>query len=340
MSSRPGTQRSRMPVGMTCALPLLLGACSGYQSALNPQGSPAEAVSLFFWVMVAVACVIVIFVVSLLLIGTTRARNAPQARPLSYAHSRNLVLLAGVVIPAMVLLTFVASSASLDRRTATDPEPALTIEVVGRQWWWEVHYLDEHDNRIVTTANEIHIPTGLPVRFHLKSIDVIHSFWVPNLNGKTDLIPDRTNTSWVQAEREGVYRGQCAEFCGAQHARMAFVVVAHSPPDFERWLAGQRAPSAVPTEPSTLRGQQVFLASQCVMCHTIRGTTAAGRVAPDLTHFGSRRTIAAASTPNTRGHLAGWISDPQSVKPGNFMPPTKLPGEDLEALVDYLHSLQ
>jgi cytochrome c oxidase subunit 2 len=318
----------------------LLTACSGHQSAMDPHGPVAERITLFFWIMVSVGGLILAFVLVLLLAGMFRGRQR-QDRPLSYIQSRNLVIAAGLVMPVVVLLAFSLSSAATDRVLGKPlPENVLTIEVIGRQWWWEVHYLDSRQNRIATTANEIHIPVGQPVRLLLKANDVIHSFWVPNLGGKTDLIPGKTNISWVQADRPGTFRGQCGEFCGLQHARMAFLVEAQPADKFQNWLSRQKEPAAMPVDPALARGKDVFLSSQCIMCHTVRGTRAQGRVAPDLTHFGSRKTLAAASVPNSRGHLAGWILDPQSIKPGNFMPPTQLAPDDLFSLLDYLHSLR
>jgi cytochrome c oxidase subunit 2 len=192
----------------------------------------------------------------------------------------------------------------------------------------------------VRTANEIHVPVGRPVAIDLKSRDVIHSFWVPNLHGKMDAIPGRVTNTWLQADSPGVWRGQCAEFCGLQHAHMALTVVAHPAHEFEQWLSAQREPATQPTEEIALRGQQVFLSGPCMMCHTIRGTPALSAFGPDLTHVASRRTLAAGTIPNTRGHLAGWILDPQVIKPGTRMPPTALGSEDLQALLAYLERLR
>jgi cytochrome c oxidase subunit 2 len=190
------------------------------------------------------------------------------------------------------------------------------------------------------TANEIHIPVGQPVRFELASEDVVHNLWVPELLGKFDLIPGKTNVTWIQADQPGEYMGLCAEYCGIQHARMRFVVIAVPPEQFAAWLDGQRQPAAAPTDSPQLRGQQVFLAADCGTCHTIAGTNIAERVGPDLTHLASRRTLGAGSLANNRGNLAGWLLNPQSIKPGNKMPPTALSGEDLQALLAYLESLK
>ncbi|HYJ46860.1 MAG TPA: c-type cytochrome, partial [Pyrinomonadaceae bacterium] len=188
--------------------------------------------------------------------------------------------------------------------------------------------------------NEIHIPTGQLIKLRLASDDVIHSFWVPNLSGKKDLIPGHEIILTFQADNPGEFRGQCAEFCGFQHAHMGLTIVAEPPDKFDDWMNRQRAPAAQPANDSEQRGQQVFLHAPCIMCHSIRGTDAGGHVAPDLTHLASRKTIAASTLPNTRGHLGGWILNSQEIKPGNHMPPVPLSSEELQALLDYLGSLK
>jgi cytochrome c oxidase subunit 2 len=203
-------------------------------------------------------------------------------------------------------------------------------------WWWEVLYPETG----VLTANEMYIPVGKPVRLELTSTDVVHSFWVPRLNGKRDLIPGVENTFWIQADQAGVYRGQCGEYCGTQHANMAFEVIALETEDFDEWVFSQRPVSLESTVPVVEQGRQVFLTAGCVQCHAIRGTQAAGNAGPDLTHLGSRRMIGGAMLPNTRGNLMGWIADPQSIKPGVKMPRTYLEADDLQALVTYLENLQ
>jgi cytochrome c oxidase subunit 2 len=201
-------------------------------------------------------------------------------------------------------------------------------------WWWEVRYPAPG----IVAANELHIPAGQPVRLEMTSADVIHSFWVPRLHGKRDLIPGISTTFWIEASEPGVYRGVCAEYCGTQHANMAFDVVAHAPEEFAAWLAApaRRGPHSAAEQP----GLAVFRRAGCGQCHAIRGTPAVGTAGPDLTDFGSRRTIAAGMLPNTRGHLAGWIANPQAIKPGSKMPRTYLDGDELWTLVLYLESLQ
>lgn len=310
------------------------------QSALKPASDHAQGIETLWWVMFYGATLIFVAVMLVLAIGLWRARR-PDARALSDVASRNLVIAAGVALPLVILIVLVGGSLLLGRSIAAKPpENALSVVVTGWMWWWQVDYLDEEGAVIATTANELHIPVGRPVELQLVSADVIHSFWVPELHGKTDLVPGSTNTSWFSAERSGVYRGQCAEFCGIQHALMAFLVVAEPEQDFKDWLARQAEPAATPDSERARQGQNVFLNAGCADCHTIRGTSADGDVAPDLTHIASRRTLAAATRPNTRGHLGGWISDPQSIKPGNFMPRTRFEPEEFKALLDYLESLR
>jgi cytochrome c oxidase subunit 2 len=212
----------------------------------------------------------------------------------------------------------------------------MTIEVVGHQWFWEVRY----PGTTAVTANEIHIPVGARVNVVARTADVIHSFWVPQLNRKIDMIPGHTNRIALQAERPGRYRGQCAEFCGAQHAHMGMYVVAEPPQRFKAWLAAQAAPRRAPATPEEQRGERVFLANACAGCHTLRGTSAAGDIGPDLTHVASRSTLAALALPNTPAALTEWVRDPQHAKPGNRMPALHLPDRDLRDVVAYLESLR
>jgi len=214
------------------------------------------------------------------------------------------------------------------------------INLIGHQWWWEAEYEAAVPSQRFRTANELHIPVGRPVVFKVTSRDVIHSFWVPNLHGKRDLIPGYTTSIWLQADKPGFYRGQCAEFCGYQHAKMALYVTAESQAEFENWSADQRKEAPQPTSEEQMRGRDVFLHSTCTQCHTIRGTIAGAVLGPDLTHLATRGTIAAGTLPNQRGHLAGWILDSQSIKPGNRMPPNSIAGDDLQALLTYLESLK
>jgi cytochrome c oxidase subunit 2 len=217
---------------------------------------------------------------------------------------------------------------------------AVTVDVIGHQWWWEFQYRDVTPSDWVTSPNELHIPVGVRVVLNVSSRDVIHSFWVPNLHGKRDLIPGMTTTTWIQADTPGTYRGQCAEFCGYQHAHMALVVVAEPMSDFLAWIANQRQPAAEPSTEDARRGRDLFMQSTCVLCHTIRGTHAGARLGPELTHVGSRMSIAAGTLPNTADAVTKWITNPQVYKPGVRMPASTLADGDLRAVVSYVRSLR
>jgi cytochrome c oxidase subunit 2 len=244
-------------------------------------------------------------------------------------------------VTVAILVIFVIGSVAAGRGLTSPTGPgAITVDVIGHQWWWEFRYRDVTPSDFVTSPNELHIPVGVPVQIKAISRDVIHSFWIPNLHGKRDLIPGQVTNTWIQADAPGVYRGQCAEFCGYQHANMAFEVVAEPMDRFLAWIAHQREPSADPQTDEARHGRDVFLQSTCVMCHTIRGTIAGARLGPELTHVGSRMTIAAGTLPNTRGHLGGWVANPQSIKPGVRMPPNPLEPPDLQAVLTYLRSLR
>lgn len=238
------------------------------------------------------------------------------------------VALFGIAIWTMVVLSAVATPSA---------KPKLTIEITARQWWWEVRYAGALHDGTFTTANEIHIPVGEAVAFTLKSADVIHSFWVPALHGKTDVIPGQTNTTWLEARVPGTYRGQCTEYCGKQHAHMGFVVVAEDRPTFEAWLDRQRAPA--PQASGTLAEAQTTFAAKCGLCHAVRGTQIGGRLGPDLSHLKSRATLAAGTIPNTLGHLGAWIADPQHIKPGAKMPRLDISGPELAQVQAYLDTL-
>ena len=312
--------------------------CRGRYVALDTASPEAARITSLhwwmFWIQVAVSAVIV----GALAVSLVRPAVHPAPRG---ERLRTRAVVAAAVVSTLLLFVFLVASVWAGRVIVTPAGPsALEIQVMGHQWWWEVRYPAPIPDRAVTTANEIHVPVGRPVRLLLSSHDVIHSFWAPNLNGKKDLIPGRPTTHLFRADRKGVFEGRCAEFCGYQHAHMGFLVVVEEPEEFETWLAGQRRPAAEPSDPAQRHGRQVFLSSPCVTCHTIRGADTFGHKAPDLTHVGSRRTIAAATLPNTPGYLAGWIADSQRLKPGNHMPPNLLPADDLLDLVSYLESLR
>ncbi len=246
------------------------------------------------------------------------------------------VVLLGIVVPAIILVTlFVVSLRDLNALSAPAKTNAMTVDVIGHDWWWEVRYPKQH----VESANEIHIPVGRPVLLHLSTADVIHSFWVPQLSQKTDMIPGKTNRMLLQADHPGIYRGQCAEFCGLEHARMSFLVIAEPASRFQSWVTNESQPAPA-VAGTAQRGERVFLSSTCVSCHAIQGTAAQATDGPDLTHFGSRRTIAANTVRNTGGNLAAWIEDPQGIKPGALMPPASLGAAQLQSVVDFLEGLK
>ena len=321
---------------------VLCSGCAGIQSALHPAGPQATHISQLWWLMLWVCAGVFVLVVGLLLYAVWHPRRQDQTVTAPETERRTAgVVAAAVAVTGLVLFAFLIADFRTSRALAalSTPQP-LKVTITGHQWWWHIEYAAPVPNQRVTTANELHIPVGRPVLLELTSHDVIHSFWVPNLHGKKDLIPGYVTSLWLQADQPGVFRGQCAEFCGYQHAHMAFLVVAEPPAQFAAWLEAQRAPAVAPSEALQQRGQEVFFASACVLCHTIRGTPAGARAAPDLTHLASRQTLAAATLPNVPGHLAGWIVDAQQSKPGNKMPPNSLTGSDLQALLAYLTSLK
>ena len=321
----------------------MLGACSSASpSTLETKGPAAARIAGLWWFMFWVSLAVVLFVGALLLIGMFRRRRpARTADPQSVTSPRRwegrLLLFGGVVGPVVVLLAlWLLTLRDLNFLAAPLRSNAMIVDVIGRLWWWEVRYPQQG----IVTANEIHIPVGRPVRIRLTTNGVIHSFWVPELAGKTDMVSGETNTMWLEASKPGVYRGQCAEYCGRQHTHMIFFVVADPPARFDQWVQRESSIVAPPTDATLATGQRVFETNACAGCHTIRGTTANGRVGPDLTHFGSRRTIGAGTVPNTRGLLAAWIVNSQSIKPGNLMPPVPMRADEVQALVNFLKSLK
>jgi cytochrome c oxidase subunit 2 len=319
----------------------------GIQNALNPSGPNAASLArlwwLMFWVCTAVFLLVMIALVLAIKNGRRKADLNPVLNPTQQTENRkrNAVLTA-TSVTVVILFVFLIYSFSTGRSLTADlsQKSGLSIDVTAYQWWWDVRYNDVDASNIFTTANEIHIPVGVPVTFNLRANDVIHSFWVPNLAGKKDLIPGKISTIWLQADKPGVYRGQCAEYCGLQHARMALWIVAEPQEQFNSWRQNQTQGAVQPATDSQRHGQQVFLSSTCVMCHAVNGTTAGSNIGPNLTHVGSRNTIAAATLANTREHLLRWVADSQQFKPGNKMPANNLSDQDLNAVVDYLQSLK
>ncbi len=316
------------------ALLAAVGPARASTSILDPGGPRADTIARLFWVLIVPGAIVFVVMMLLFLIGAWR-RGSHDARG-ERANGTRTVAIFGVALPAVVLI-FVFGYTLWSLLDLSEPASAAddTIEIEGHQWWWEVRYTD----RDFVTANEIHIPVGKPVHLELTSADVIHSFWVPELSDKIDMIPGHTNSLWLQADKPGTYRGQCAEFCGAQHAQMAFLVIADSPDDYDAWVAQQQAPAEHPSSDVLVQGEQIFLGSACIYCHAVKGTAAQGKLGPDLTHLASRDTLAAGAIANTDGNLAGWILNPQSIKPGTKMPPVDMPAEDLQKLLTYLESL-
>jgi cytochrome c oxidase subunit 2 len=303
---------------------------------------------LGLWRLTLAICTIVFVAV---LVATALAlRRAPRADRATRGDASRIEadeplsrrgVLWGTVLSVLLLFVLIAASVATDRALARSSlRGALHIEVTGHQWWWELRYDDAEPSRIFTTANELHLPVGRPVILTLRSSDVIHSVWFPNIAGKKDLVPGRDTTHLLRVDREGVYRGPCAEFCGAQHARMVLELVAEAPERYEQWATLQRRGAPDSSDPEFTRGRELFVRGTCAMCHAIRGTDAGARQAPDLTHVGGRRHIAAGALPNTGDALAQWIADPQRFKPGVNMPSHALSADDLQALVTYLESLQ
>ncbi len=327
-------------------LAVALAGCSGIQTPLDPAGDQAALSDVIWRTMLWVCGFMYLLVLGFLGWALWRARRRRGAEaPPAVGHTqaepaleRSLTGWAALIVLGLTGLT-VASFIVDARLTREAPNP-LHVKVTANQWWWEVEYSGQPSDRQVVTANELHLPAGRPARIELRANDVIHSFWVPNLSGKEDLIPGRVNRLTVTPRRVGVFRGQCAEFCGLQHAKMALDVEVQDPAAFEAWRAHQIQPAADPGTPSTLLGRQVFLGKACSLCHRIAGTDAGGVTGPDLTHLAARRTIAAGTLPNGRSALAAWIADPQGIKPGTTMPRVTLTAKELNALVDYLETLR
>jgi cytochrome c oxidase subunit 2 len=321
------------------------GACSSAPTNFMYGNGPiaSSEAKLGWWLMI-VSAVVVAVVTILVLVGAVRGpRDASNLSLERTAAHGGLpwIYIGGLLIPAVILIISLALTlGTLHATTSAGRDPAATIRIIGHRWWWEVNYVGSNPQQMIVTANEIHIPVGQPVRLELTSADVIHSFWVPKLAGKTDVIPGQTNIAWLQADSAGVYRGHCTEYCGLQHTNMDPIVVAESPREFAAWEEGQRASATPPSSPDAAAGLAVFQKSACAACHAIRGTDALARVGPDLTHLASRLTLAAGVLENTRGNLGGWIGNAQAIKPGNAMPVMTIAPQDLQALLAYLETLK
>lgn len=310
-------------------------------SALDPRGAGAAVSAQLWWVLLLICTLIALLTLAALVYGSLRPRTNWQ-QPISTQDRGSIraIVYAGVVGPVIILAgLFFYGMVALGALAGPADSP-YTIVVTGYQWWWDVRYRFNPQSAGFRSANELRIPVGQRIRVDLESFDVIHSFWVPQLHGKIDLVPGRKNEIWLQADEPGVYRGQCAEFCGLQHTRMAFHVVAMEQADFDAWAAQQRRPALEPVTRVERLGRETFESHGCAICHAIAGTSSRGIVAPDLTHVASRLYLAAGTIPTTPAHLTGWISDPQHVKPGARMPRVPLEPRELENLVAWLMTLR
>ena len=335
------------------AVGLLISGCAGLhssESALNPTGPQAGRLLNVYLLSLGVSVVVWIGVLLFLAGALLRKRSdkptidtPPELKPDHAAERRMgvtvsvLVGITAIILTVLMITEFVAAK---NMHQFSETNDYLNIKITARQWWWRAEYLDPIASNTITTANEIHIPVGQKICFELNSADVIHSFWVPNLHGKKDAVPGHPTTLWLQADQPGTYWGECAEYCGFEHAQMRLVIKAEPKEQYDAWCAAQRQAAPEPTTPSQIRGKEVFLSSTCVMCHTMGGTMAFGRIGPNLSHVGSRSIIAAGALEHTRENMLKWISHPQQVKPGSNMPEVYLSEEDRAALVDYLESRQ
>ena len=331
---------------------LWLAGCGVAQSVFQKEGPASTRITHLSLFMTVLFLVITLIMWALIGWGFTRRRGSlAEHAPFDAGGGHLWVAIGGVAVPLLVLSVLFVLGLNLlmdfpihgmhggmaNAQMAMKPE----IRIIGHQWWWEVQYLNDDVHKQFTTANEIHLPSHRSVNIEVRTADVMHSFWLPALHGKVDLIPGHPNYIRLEASKDGTYSGQCAEFCGSQHAHMRLIAVTQEPDDYEAWLDAQRTPGADPQTPEAIAGRQTFLAGPCSMCHTVRGTIAGGRVAPDLTHIGSRLDIAANTYPNNDAYLEAWITHAQSMKPGAQMPDlTQFTGDQLHGLVAYLRQLQ
>ena len=300
----------------------------------KPLATPAEAVYHLSILTLAICGVIFAVVAGLIAYAIIRFRDrggSEGAEP-AQVYGSNQIEIAWTVIPILIVFVLVMSTARVTSaiQDHRPPADALKVTVIGHQWWWEFRYPELG----VITANELHVPVSKVTLLRLESADVAHSFWVPQLSGKTDVIPNRTNSMWIDPRKLGIYLGNCAEYCGTQHANMLLRVVAESQQDFDKWIAGQKLHAVGATQ------AEVFLSLSCINCHTVNGTAATGKFGPDLTHLMSRKTLASGAIPNDPEHLRSWIKDPQQIKSGNLMPDMQLSEKELDQVVAYLSSLQ
>lgn len=308
------------------------------------HGLSADRIAQLGWVLTLISIAVTVVITTLLLIALARRRRAAGSDVVAEGHATAInrwIVIGGVIMPALIVAGSFVYTLQVQGAVAGPPAPtAMTIQVIGHRWWWEIHYIGSAPDEGVTTANEIHVPVGRPIRVELTTRDVIHSFWVPQLTGKTDLINGQTNVMWLEARTAGTYRGECAEYCGVQHANMDLSVIADDSAAFAAWLAHQEAPAPVSQDTAARTGARVFLDARCPACHIVRGTWTQGLEGPDLTHVASRLTLGAGLLDNSEGNLAGWVANAPALKPGILMPPTHLNSADLRALLAYLETLQ
>jgi cytochrome c oxidase subunit II len=340
------SMRAHAPV---LVLPLLLAACDyqHYQSIYGDAASEVRQFNILFVIFLVICAIMYVAVIAFLLAAIARRRRAGAANVMEEGrhHESDPLMRTGLIgwasVVAIGLFALALASFFADRSMASAAgREKLSITVTANQWWWDITYNAADASKTLRTANELHLPVGVPVRIYLNSNDVIHSFWVPSLAGKQDLIPGRQNDITITPSKIGIYRGQCAEFCGAQHAHMALVVDVEGYGDFLKWWQHQLQSAPQPTTPLALAGYRFVTSRNCSACHAIAGTPANGTFGPDLTHLASRRSIAAGTMPMGEGNLYGWVADPQSLKPGNHMPTIGLEPDQLHAVVAYLETLK
>ena len=344
----------RLARGSVIAGALALSGCKTVQSSFNAHGPAAHSIANLSLSMTILFLVITVIMWVLIWFAFYKRRGTlAEHAPIDAGGGQMWIAVGGIIIPLIVLTVLFVLGLGLLRdfpihgmhggghqmQMSRSMKPDILI--VGHQWWWEIHYLNDDPSQEVITANELHLPAGKPVNIEVETRDVMHSFWIPALHGKVDLIPGQPNFIRLEASQPGTFVGQCAEYCGAEHARMRLLAVVEPPEGYETWLAMQRMPGKAPTTMDAIAGEQIFISGPCAMCHTVRGTIAGGRVAPDLTHIGSRAMIASNSYQNNDAYLEAWVTHAQSLKPEAEMPNlTQFSGEELKHLVAYLRQLQ
>lgn len=344
MGARPHLRSLLRLAPIIFPLAVILAGCSTGDAydALGDRGAVSEQINNLFFPVFFVAVFVFFAVEGLLLFTIIRFRKRPNSDALPVQTHGNTRLEVGwTIVPSVVLAIIAVPTIATIVDLAQKPTDAIQVKVIARQWFWEFRYTGP-DGQEVVTANEMHIPTGRKIYASITSEDVIHSFWVPNLAGKQDAVPNRISPLNFSAKADGVYQGACAEFCGDSHALMKFIVIAEPQGQFDQWLAGQAQPAAQVSGGSVERGRQVFMANACIGCHTVKGTAAQGAIAPNLTHFGSRITLGAGRLENKPENVFRWIQNPRQFKPGAKMPAWQgtLSDEDIRAVVDYLESLK